>query len=194
MRGRRLRHNDLGPSSFDSQSQATTWTIVQALMTKTSGELSVDAFVQHRSDLVEVARLIVNCPFCAEDIVQDSWMRWDAHSYPATRARPILVRIVKNLAIDWHRRRRRERAGIEAQKLLQHAAPDLEQVVNARQELEIVIEALRELPARTVRAFRMSRVDGLPCVEIGRRLGISESRAYQLVGSALIHVIKRLDR
>ncbi|MEM8792472.1 MAG: sigma-70 family RNA polymerase sigma factor [Pseudomonadota bacterium] len=155
---------------------------------------SVEGFLRHRGDLIEVARMIVKCPENAEDIVQDSWLRWQRHAYPVEHSRRILTRIVKNLAIDWHRRKRRERTGLETQKLLEDPSPDMERVISARQELELVVEALGELPPRTMSTFRMSRVEGLSCAEIGRRLGISESRAYQLVGAALLHVIKRLDR
>ncbi|MEM7060729.1 MAG: sigma-70 family RNA polymerase sigma factor [Pseudomonadota bacterium] len=162
-------------------------------MVKAYPDRAASAFVDQQDDLIALARSIVGCRSTAEDLVQDSWLRWRRHGYEVSQARPVLMRIVRNLAIDWHRRRKREARGIEAQSLLYDPAPDSERVLSARQELQIVVQALQELPARTVHAFKLSRVDGIACAEIGRRMGISESRAYQLVGNALIHVIKRLE-
>lgn len=160
---------------------------------KARSDRSASTFVANQDDLIALALRIVGCRSMAEDLVQDSWIRWHRRNYALDHARPILMRIVRNLAIDYHRKQQREAAGLETQRLLAEHTLDTERILTARQELRLVVRALEELPERTVRAFKMSRVDGVSCAEIGRRLGISESRAYQLVGAALIHVIKSLE-
>ncbi|MEM9122459.1 MAG: sigma factor, partial [Pseudomonadota bacterium] len=121
-------------------------------MTKPGCDPALERFLPEREDLIALARTVVGCPSVAEDLVQDCWLRWRAKAYPSDKARPILMRIVKNLAIDWHRRRKREADGLETQKLHWAEAPDTERIVGARQELALVVRALSECPERTVYA------------------------------------------
>ncbi|MEM9371192.1 MAG: sigma-70 family RNA polymerase sigma factor, partial [Pseudomonadota bacterium] len=107
---------------------------------------------------------------------------------------PILRRIVKNLAFDWHRRQRTERDGLTAQKLIEENAPDSERILMARQDLLEVARVLAELPDRTLAAFRMYRIEGRTYAEIAKELGVVPSRAHQLVRNALVHMALRLTR
>ncbi|MEM1162360.1 MAG: sigma-70 family RNA polymerase sigma factor [Pseudomonadota bacterium] len=163
-------------------------------MAREMSDPALTAFVKDRDDLIVVACSVVGNVHVAEDLVQDCWLRWSQREYPAHQARPILMRIVKNLAIDWHRRRRLEFGALEAHRLLQDAPPDAERVVNGRQRLAVVVRALQELPARTLFAFRCARVENLTLKETGKRLGVSESRASQLVADAIVHISGALDR
>ena len=163
-------------------------------MKKDSDHPSLAPYLRERSDLVALARAAVGNAHVAEDLVQDCWLRWSQREYPKDQARPILTRILKNLTIDWHRRRRREFEALETQRLLQISSPDVERVMIARQRLEKVIDALQELPPKTLLAFRYSRFDCLTLKETGRRLGVSESRASQLVADAVIRIITVLER
>lgn len=162
-------------------------------MDKDFGDTALAAYLREKSDLTALAISVVGNSHVAEDIVQDCWLRWSQRRYPLDQARPILMRILKNLAIDWHRRRRIEFECLEAQRILQDQAPDVEREVIARDRLERVIRALQELPPRTLFAFRCSRVGGLTLKETGRRLGVSESRASQLVADAIVHITTALD-
>lgn len=154
----------------------------------------LSAYLCERDDLVGLAISVVGNSHVAEDLVQDCWLRWSAREYPADKARPILVRILKNLAIDWHRRRRLEFEVLEGRRILQETAPDVEREVIARQRLECVVKALEQLPPRTLFAFRCSRVECLTLKETGKRLGVSESRASQLVADAIVHIAIALER
>jgi RNA polymerase sigma-70 factor (ECF subfamily) len=69
--------------------------------------------------------------------------------------------------------------------------PSAERELIAREELRLVSDALAALPDRTLRIFRLYRLDGLRQREIAIELGISVSsvekhlrRAYQVVVEA----------
>lgn len=162
-------------------------------MDKETCDPSLASYLREREDLLAVARAAVGNVHVAEELVQDCWIRWTRRSYPAVDARPVLMRIVKNLAIDWHRRRRVEFAALEEQRLLQELQPDSERIIIARDRLHRVIKALENLPPRTLLAFRYCRVDCLTMKETGMRLGVSESRVSQMVSDAVVHIALALD-
>lgn len=156
-------------------------------------EKNQDVYLRARHELIARARCVVGNLHVAEDLVQDCWLRWSEHNYPTKRARPILLRIVTNLAIDWHRRRRVEFEALETKRLHQDAPPDVERTIMARQKLDLIIQALQHLPPKTLLAFRYSRVDGLTLKETGKRLGVSESRASQLVTDAVLRIVEAIE-
>ncbi|MEM9248840.1 MAG: sigma-70 family RNA polymerase sigma factor [Pseudomonadota bacterium] len=151
------------------------------------------AFVDNRERLIAVACKIVESPAIAEEIVQESWLRWDAKQYPTTDAVPVLHRIVRNLAYDILRRQRRERDVVAWQAHTPGAALDSEHIVVARDDLRRAVAALRRLPRRTVKALQLRSVSGLSYTEVGRRMGLSKSRAYELVEDALVELSLALD-
>lgn len=151
-------------------------------------------FTENRDDLLALARAILRDDAAAEDIVQEGWIRWSGRRYPIAATRQMLRRIVKNLAIDQLRRRRREGDILRDLAFDGEAAPDTERVVSARADLETVAAALAEMPERTRLAFRLSALDGLTYAEIAARLEISRPRAHQLVRSALVKITLRLGR
>ncbi|MEM9247738.1 MAG: sigma-70 family RNA polymerase sigma factor [Pseudomonadota bacterium] len=153
----------------------------------------MQTFVTERDTLIATACRIVNNRAVAEDLVQESWLRWASKPYQPTQIRPILLQIIRNLSIDWLRRQQTERTGNAELSRWTDDGPDTERIVIARQELRCVVRALQKLPARTLTAFRLRRLDGLTYKEIGRRLGISEASAYRLVADALLQVILAMD-
>lgn len=146
------------------------------------------AFVDRRQDLIALANAVVKNQAVAEELVQESWLQWSNKTYPSSHAVPIFKRIVLNLAKDWHRKQKREWARFETYALLYDNAPDTEHVVIARQDLLNVLRALNTLPARSLHAFRLSRVDGLTYQEIAAKLGVATSTAYGIVADALVQV------
>ncbi|MEM9045488.1 MAG: sigma-70 family RNA polymerase sigma factor [Pseudomonadota bacterium] len=150
------------------------------------------AYLRERGSLIALAYSVAGNSHVAEDLVQDCWLRWSQRDYPEDKAGPILARILKNLAIDWRRRRTLEFEVLEAQRVFQDHSPDVERAVIARERLTRVVKALQELPPRTLLAFRCSRVECLTLKETGRRLGVSESRASQLVADAIVHIAAAL--
>ena len=70
--------------------------------------------------------------------------------------------------------------------------PSAEVVLLHRDELRVLAAALAELPERTRLAFNMHRLEGRPLREVADRLGISITRAQQLVKAAMVHGARRL--
>ena len=153
-----------------------------------TADLVTATFVKEREKLIALACSIVDNQAIAEELVQDSWIRWVQRGYAAEKAQPIFRQIVANLARDWYRRNRTEREVLAEKGILQDEPPDSERIVIARQDLERVVRALQALPDRTVRAFRMHRIDGLTYAAIAKKMDISPSTAYAMVENALVHV------
>lgn len=147
--------------------------------------------MRERSDLIALARSIVGSSHIAEELVQESWLRWVGRDYPSERSVPIFRRIVANLSKDWRRRQKIEAAGLQAIVCDVEEPVDGERIVMARQELTQVAKILSELPDRTLTVFRMHRLEGLTYAEIGKHLGIGTTRVHQLLQDALVHVALR---
>ncbi|MEM1162220.1 MAG: hypothetical protein AAGJ28_14890 [Pseudomonadota bacterium] len=69
-------------------------------MSNDTQNLSLSTFLDEREDLLALARSVVGRVDVAEDLVQESWLRWDASDYPHDQAKPIFVRIIKNHAAN----------------------------------------------------------------------------------------------
>ncbi|MEM0943258.1 MAG: RNA polymerase sigma factor [Pseudomonadota bacterium] len=162
-------------------------------MTVRSYDPNLRAFVDERDTLIAIACRYVDNPAVAEELVQESWLRSNAKHYQPDQLTPILRQIIRNLSIDWLRRQQTERNGLADLSEFSEEAPDTERVVIARQQLHTVVRTLQRLPKRTLKAFRLRRLDNLTYKEIGRRLNISEAGAYRLVAEALVQVVIAID-
>ncbi|MEM9911594.1 MAG: RNA polymerase sigma factor [Pseudomonadota bacterium] len=151
-------------------------------------DIALDTFVTRRNDLVALANRVVKNRAIAEELVQDSWIQWSSKTYPNGDASPIFSRIVLNLSFDWLRKQKREWTKLEAFSLLYDSSPDTERVVIARHDLLNVMRALQQLTPRSLRAFRLSRVEEMTFAEIGQEMGLATSTAHRLVSEALIKV------
>lgn len=146
-----------------------------------------------RARLIALACKTVDSHAIAEEIVQESWLRWQGRGYSPTEARPLLFRIVANLAKDWRRSRTIEITVLSELHKSQSHAPSSETAVIARNELALVLRALRRLPARDFRAFRMRMLEGRPYKEIAARLGLSVSHTHSVVERVMVEIGLALD-
>lgn len=162
-------------------------------MARNESEIGLDRFIDERDSLIALARSFVGSTDVAEDIVQDSWIRWQTNSYPAERATPLFRVIVANLARDWFRSQKRQRQNVETQTLLQEFEVDSERIVIARQDLKRVVRALGTLSKRSRLALKLHRIDGMTYRQIGDRLNISYARAFQLVSQALAQAAMAME-
>jgi RNA polymerase sigma factor (sigma-70 family) len=178
------------------------------VVSSNSNPLLLNLYLTHRSALINYATKIVGSRVWAEDIVQDAYLRIAAMGpdqppvVDSSNQRPIahpvayLYRIVRNLAADWSRRRSTESIeGLSADAIDTMAAvsPSPEHELIYRQQIQLLAEALTELPERTQIAFAMHRLGGFTLQAIADHLGISVTLAHQLVRSALSHFAERLD-
>src|SRR3546814_13723653 len=71
---------------------------------------------------------------------------------------------------------------------------DAGRAMEGREKLKALHRALAELPERERRAFEMHRMQGLTYAEIGVALGLSQTRAYELVRAALRSAERRVGK
>jgi len=148
-------------------------------------------FIGQRQRLREAAQRILGCPHRADDVVQDAYLKirevQEQENCPIRQPQAYLMRIVRNLAIDRHRRCRFECdvfAEEEAGKDIHEEAQGPEAIAIGRQTLVLVSQALDGLPARTRRAFELYRLTGLSQREIASELGISVTLVNFLIRDA----------
>jgi len=126
----------------------------------------------------------------ADEIAQEAMLRiWNARaSVDIDGARPLLFRIASNLAIDRLRERRRWRFTEIDETPEPAETVSAERTLAARQELEIVAEAIAALPENCRAAFVMSRIDGRKHAEIAAEMGISKSMVEKHVAEAVFRL------
>ncbi|WBQ07317.1 RNA polymerase sigma-70 factor [Kribbella sp. CA-293567] len=167
----------------------------------TSDEQLAAEFDEHRAVLVGAAYRVVGSVVDAEDVVQETWLRWSAAERGAVRdVRAYLIRITTRLALN---RLRQQKARRE-----QYVGPWLpEPIVSTRAENDpaavaevadsvsmamlVVLETLSPLERA---AFVLREVFDLPFAEIAGTLGRSESAVRQLAHRAREHVHARRPR
>lgn len=160
---------------------------------ETCSEPVLDVFVADRELLIALAYRIVDSRAVAEELVQESWIRWQRRDYLASDARPILRRIVSNLAKDWRRSQTAEQTALGEVQAFYASAPSSESALIAKNELLLVIRTLGKMSPRHRRAFRMRTVDGKTYKDIGARLGLSISHARNLVEQVIVEIVLVLD-
>lgn len=168
----------------------------------TADPTTADLYVAHRARLVRYASRIVGSRSVAEDVVQEAYLRFTvqaggAEADPVLEPVRYLYRIVRNLALDWLRRPRHPLASEIGDDLLTGvaaASPTPEADTMWRQEVELMEQALASLPERTRMAFEMHRLGGYTLQAVADRLGISVTRAHQLVTDAMTRCAARLDQ
>lgn len=158
---------------------------------------ALSLFMQHRAELMNYATSILGCRSRAEDVVQEAYLRFNDTAEQGQLTQPVgyLFRIVRNLAIDLMRRLALESSHVESQVIpdtvtVDTATPETELL--RRMDLQIVREALEELPERTRIALEMYRFGDCKLKDIAQCLGISITLAHALVHAGLTHCRRRL--
>jgi len=134
-----------------------------------------------------------------EDVLQESYLRiWKARAArPINSAKAFLFVIAKRLALNTLRRERRsltvETADIDRLFTLDDT-PDAAAQMAARQEIELLVEAVSALPARCREIFVLRRLHGVPQKEIAARLGLSEQTVQVQAARGLQRVSQHLRR
>ncbi|MCJ2182561.1 sigma-70 family RNA polymerase sigma factor [Novosphingobium sp. 1949] len=152
---------------------------------------AIKVFLSAHGALLRYAERLTGSLTDAEDLVQEAWLRFRPKTRSEALEEPVryLFRIVHNLARDRQRRHGREsRLFAPADADVQRVAspqPSPAMQAEASDELATARRALEALPERTRRAFEMHRFEGRKLVEIAVHLGISKSRASELVIEAL---------
>ncbi|TCM41640.1 RNA polymerase sigma factor SigJ [Kribbella sp. VKM Ac-2568] len=168
----------------------------------TEEELAAE-FAAHRQVLVGAAYRVVGSVADAEDIVQETWLRWA--SAPGNRAeirdvRAYLIRITTRLALNRLRQQKAQREQyvgpwlpepIAAAPATEDPAAVAEVADSVSMAMLVVLETLSPLERA---AFVLREVFDLPFGEIADTLGRSETAVRQLAHRAREHVHARQPR
>lgn len=155
----------------------------------------------YRGDLITYADRIVGDRGAAEDVVQEAFIRFDNVSRTQNLIEPLayLYTIVRNLSLDVKRRAQRDesRRGENSQFTLDSLAdqqPSPEVEARDRQELQLLQNALSELPERTRIALEMHWFGHYTIREIARFLNVSVGTTHALIVDGLEYCRARLSR
>jgi RNA polymerase sigma-70 factor (ECF subfamily) len=160
--------------------------------------ISLSIYIENRDDLLNYANRFLGDRAIAEDVVQEAWLRLSSRydkGQEIVHPLSYLYSIVRNLALDWAKRRVREvpqAPDSVAWQVLPAPTPTAEDVLLQRDEFRALLGAIHELPERTQIAFRMYKLEQRPLQEVADHLKLSVPRTHQIVGEALLHAMQRM--
>jgi len=157
-----------------------------------------DPFVTHRSLLFTVAYEMLGSAADAEDVVQETWLRWDAAAQEEVRdPRAYLVRAVTRQALNRLRamaRRKEEYVGEWLPEPLL-TAPDVAEDVELAESVSLAMLTVLETLTPTERAvFVLREVFDLPYEEIAGAVEKTPAAVRQVAHRARSHVAARRPR
>jgi RNA polymerase sigma-70 factor (TIGR02957 family) len=160
--------------------------------------MSEDAFALHRSLLFTVAYEMLGSAADAEDVVQETWLRWADVDYAVVRdPRAYLVRIVTRQALNRLRsvaRRREDYVGEWLPEPLL-TSPDVAADVELAESVSIAMLTVLETLGPAERAvFVLREVFDTPYDEIAEAVGKSPAAVRQIAHRARDHVAARRPR
>ncbi|PYB79938.1 RNA polymerase sigma factor [Pseudomonas soli] len=133
----------------------------------------------------------------ANDVLQETYLRVDRMDAAHDLHKPgaYLYRMALNVAADRREADARLLTGAEIETLLQVAEDqDPARIVGGQREIQSLLGALYELPARRRRIFIAARLEEASHKEISQRFGISTRTVEKELKAALGHCAMRLDR
>ncbi|UGY94855.1 RNA polymerase sigma-70 factor [Streptomyces gobiensis] len=162
-----------------------------------------EVFEEHRPTLLGVAYRMLGRVADAEDVVQESWLRWSAADRTGVREpRAYLVRVTTRLAIDRLRQAKARRESYVGPWLPEPLVTDLggtvpdtaERAVLAESVSLAVLVVLESLSPLERAVFVLREAFGFPYAEIATALKRGEAAVRQLAGRARRHVEERRPR
>jgi RNA polymerase sigma-70 factor (TIGR02957 family) len=166
-------------------------------MTVSAGE-DEDPFVAHRSLLFTVAYEMLGSAADAEDVLQESWLRWAGVDRAQVRdPRAYLVRVVTRQALNRLRTLSRSREEYVGEWLPEPllTSPDVAEDVELAESVSIAMLTVLETLEPAERAvFVLREVFEIPYGEIGEVIGKSAGTVRQIARRAREHVAARRPR
>lgn len=163
-----------------------------------AGNPGDDAFTYHRTLLFTIAYEMLGSAADAEDVVQESWLRWSDVDHGDVRdARAYLIRIVTRQALNRLRTQARRREDYVGEWLPEPlvTSADVAADVELAESVSIAMLTVLETLLPTERAvFVLREVFDVPYEEIGAALGKSASAVRQIAHRARSHVAARRPR
>ncbi|RVU27940.1 RNA polymerase sigma-70 factor [Streptomyces antnestii] len=160
--------------------------------------MTEDPFVAHRSLLFTVAYEMLGSAADAEDVVQESWLRWaGADRSRVGDPRAYLVRVVTRQALNRLRTLSRRREDYVGEWLPEPllTSPDVAEDVELAESVSIAMLTVLETLGPAERAvFVLREVFDLPYGEIAEATGKSAASVRQIARRAREHVAARRPR
>jgi RNA polymerase sigma-70 factor (TIGR02957 family) len=160
--------------------------------------MSEDAFARHRSLLFTVAYEMLGSASDAEDVVQETWLRWADVDHAVVRdPRAYLVRIVTRQALNRLRTLARRREDYVGEWLPEPlvTSPDVAADVEFAESVSIAMLTVLETLGPAERAvFVLREVFDTPYDEIAEAVGKSSAAVRQIAHRARDHVAARRPR
>jgi RNA polymerase sigma-70 factor (TIGR02957 family) len=160
-----------------------------------------DPFVDHRSLLFTVAYGMLGSAADAEDVVQETWLRWagigDAARDDVRDPRAYLVQIVTRQALNRRRTLARQREDYVGEWLPEPllTSPDVAEDVELAESVSIAMLTVLETLGPAERAvFVLHEVFDVPYDQIAEALGKSSEAVRQIAHRARRHVTSRRPR
>lgn len=153
-----------------------------------SSDLS-GTFIAYRTQLRGAAQKILGTRDLAEEVTQEAYLKVTdlAGAFAVKKPLAYCFQVVRNLAIDYRRRRSLEShlfANEEGSEHVPAMRGTPEQLAINQQNLQIIDKVLDSLPARTRHAFEMYRLSGLTQRDIAKRLGVSATLVNFMIREA----------
>jgi RNA polymerase sigma-70 factor (TIGR02957 family) len=159
---------------------------------------ATEAFLAHRNLLFTVAYEMLGSAADAEDVLQETWLRWAGADLAAVRdQRAYLVRIATRQALTRLRTLRRRKESYTGPWLPEPllTAPDVAQDVELADSVSMAMLLVLETLAPTERAvFVLREVFDLAYGEIAAALGKTPAAVRQIAHRARAHVTARRPR
>jgi RNA polymerase sigma factor (sigma-70 family) len=160
---------------------------------------AIERFVhQHNDALVNYVRRWVRSRADAHDIAQEAYARifrlGDASV--VSHLQGYLYRSAKNIALNWIRSRITQESFVQEESLRanQEDKRTPEQICMAKEELEAVKRAFKQLPPRTRMVVYLIKQDGMSYDEVALKLGIKTSSVRRLVERAMESLLEEVGR
>ncbi|HEY4020507.1 MAG TPA: RNA polymerase sigma-70 factor [Pseudonocardiaceae bacterium] len=160
--------------------------------------MTEDPFLAHRGLLFTVAYEMLGSAADAEDVLQESWLRWaDVDRTQVRDQRAYLVRVVTRQALNRLRTLSRSREEYVGEWLPEPllTSPDVADDVELAESVSIaMLTVLETLPPAERAVFVLREVFELPYGEIAEAIGKSAAAVRQIARRAREHVADRRPR
>jgi RNA polymerase sigma-70 factor (TIGR02957 family) len=160
--------------------------------------MTADPFVAHRSLLFTVAYEMLGSAADAEDVLQESWLRWaDVDQAQVRDPRAYLIRVVTRQALNRLRTLARSREEYVGEWLPEPVltSPDVAEDVELAESVSIAMLTVLETLGPAERAvFVLREVFEMPYGEIAEAVGKSAGTVRQIARRAREHVAARRPR
>lgn len=147
---------------------------------------TLEMLIRSYSDaLVRYAYCYVGSAAAAEDIMEDAFVAYivkKVEFQSKEQLRAWLYRTVRNKAVDYLRRHRREEALSDVENVL--CTPDASQDLMIRQRNESIYICMQRLPRQYRAVLQLAYLDGFAIDQICKILGKSNKQVYNLLSRA----------